>query len=137
MQPHPTVQNNEFMKIIFCIFSFLFFCNLQAQEEDTLYFDFDENYFKTESNLTQLLYPIDTQGQEESLFFIKVDTISSKFKPSNPASLQDFLKSKLSEKKKVFYDDLVKELRKFAIYLVKKENNCFYYIKVIPSYEAY
>jgi len=125
------------MKIIFCIFSFLFFCNLQAQEEDTLYFDFDENYFKTESNLTQLLYPIDTQGQEESLFFIKVDTISSKFKPSNPASLQDFLKSKLSEKKKVFYDDLVKELRKFAIYLVKKENNCFYYIKVIPSYEAY
>lgn len=126
------------MKALFSVISILLISNLQAQEEkDTLYFEFDFNYFKTEVYSPQLLYPIDTQGQEESLFFIKVDTISSRSKPSNLASLKGFLKSKLSEKKKVFYDDLVRELREFEIFLVKKENNCFYYIKVIPSYEVY
>lgn len=126
------------MKALISVISILFISNLQAQEEkDTLYFEFDLNYFKTEVYSPQLLYPIDTQGQEESLFFIKVDTISRRLKPSNLASLKDFLKSKLLDKKKVFYDDLVQKLRAFEIFLVKKENNCFYYIKVIPSYETY
>ena len=76
--------------------------------------------------------------QEESLFFIKQDTVLSGSKPFNIVSLQDFLKSKISSvENKIYYDDLVRELRRFEIFLIKEENNCYNYIKVISNYEVY
>ena len=57
------------------------------QKKDTLFFNFDQNYLNVYPHSPQSLYPIDTQGQEESLFFIKEDTILNGLKPFNIVSL--------------------------------------------------
>lgn len=115
-----------------------------SQEKDTLFFNYDEHYLESYPRSPDLLYPKDIQGNEANLFLFK-DEVYYDLDPKKILCLKEFLNARIFNdennkndgNKKINFDDLVDYLKKFELFLVKKEKKRVKFLKVIPGYEIY